>query len=791
MAVYEAQCRAVGGFGYAGYFKLYVELTDGNISGNTSKVTYNVYCKSSGSGSINATHLKYFNINGQDIINSTVNVNVSSPNAYISIASGTTGAIQHNSDGSKAISFSAQIKGTTYGVSASISGTFNLTKTGGSIPTFTRNPSITDRTINSIIFNWGDVNIPSDIYYSLNNSTWTHVESSRTIISGLTPETTYTIYVQARNQADNSLRNTTTISATTYAIAKISSVANVNIGSSHTINWTNPSGATTSLKLCKTDGTQVINYGTVTGTSKSITPTASTIYALTPNSNNITLRYIITTTVNNTSYTNYKDCVFTVTNSNPIFSDFTYQDTNDTIIALTGNNQTLVKGYSNVKGIISVDNKASAKNSATMKSYKMLIGSKNIIKNYSSTAEVNMNLPYVETNIIDMYAIDSRGNSTKISKTATIKDYSGIKITSVTATRENNVGKAVTLKFEGQFWNENFGSVENTITSCIYKYKNTTSSEYKDEEIELTYTITGNKIIGNTLIKGDLGASGFDVSNSYNIQMTLSDRLSTATYTITLGSGNPAISVYKNSVAIGQKYDMNKGGKLQVNESVNLLNDTGDTYYIVERTDTGTRAKIGVGSGGTNHGIWSDKLNKWMIYSDGSKVYVNNCAIDGLKTASSKTHTNYNTNQSYIPAMSFLTYWNGAYNGNNNSNITYCHQGEIQAKPTVLYNNTSGTTGTVTLSETAANFSYLEIFFRNDNNRYKSIKVYSPNGKVVSLFSTSLDNNSASNIKYKDMTTSGNTISNIYTQTLQFWNGAWHNTDGNNVIYILRVIGYK
>lgn len=47
------------------------------------------------------------------------------------------------------------------------------------------------------------------------------------------------------------------------------------------------------------------------------------------------------------------------------------------------------------------------------------------------------------------------------------------------------------------------------------------------------------------------------------------------------------------------------------------------------------------------------------------------------KFASSKTHTDYNNNQSYIPTMSFLTYWNGAYNSSNSSNLTYCAKGEI------------------------------------------------------------------------------------------------------------------
>lgn len=46
-------------------------------------------------------------------------------------------------------------------------------------------------------------------------------------------------------------------------------------------------------------------------------------------------------------------------------------------------------------------------------------------------------------------------------------------------------------------------------------------------------------------------------------------------------------------------------------------------------------------------------------------------------TASSKTHTNYNTNQGYLATMSFLSFWNGAHNSGGSSNLTYCHKGTI------------------------------------------------------------------------------------------------------------------
>lgn len=61
-------------------------------------------------------------------------------------------------------------------------------------------------------------------------------------------------------------------------------------------------------------------------------------------------------------------------------------------------------------------------------------------------------------------------------------------------------------------------------------------------------------------------------------------------------------------------------------------------------------------------------------------------------------------------------------------------------RPVILYNNTSGTTGNVTLSETSANFNEIEILFSLDNtisqthyDVMKSVKVVSPNGKRVAL----------------------------------------------------------
>ncbi len=440
--------------------------------------------------------------------------------------------------------------------------------------------SLNSRTLNTIKISYSVDATIDGIWVSKNGGDWQggYALTSPINITGLSPNTKYTLKIRVKRKDSQLYSESNSIDVTTFDIAKLVSVPNVNIGSAQTITWTNPSGAATTLKLCRADtaNTQIANIGTVTGTSKSYTATASTIYALTPNSNTYKARYILTTTQNGQSYTNSKDFNFIVTNSNPTFSNFTYQDTNATTVALTGSNQILVKGYSKVKAIVTVANKAIAKNSATMKTYKLVIGSQSRTNNYSSAEDVYLpasGAVSVDSGTLTVYATDSRTNSTSVTKNATYKQYSDLTIKSVTAVRDSNgVGKGVTLSFNGSYWAQNFGtgtnSVTNTIKSVTYQYRNSSSSTWHTGTTTLTYTQSNGNYSGSLKIKGE-DAEGFNISNSYVIRLTVKDELSTKTYDVTLSSGTPAIAIYKSKVAIGKKYDTSDDSTLQVNGKIN------------------------------------------------------------------------------------------------------------------------------------------------------------------------------------------------------------------------------
>lgn len=107
----------------------------------------------------------------------------------------------------------------------------------------------------------------------------------------------------------------------------------------------------------------------------------------------------------------------------------------------------------------------------------------------------------------------------------------------------------------------------------------------------------------------------------------------------------------------------------------------------------------------------------------------------------------------------------------------------------VLYNSANGTAGTVTLSDSAENYTYLEIFYRSSgDNACGSVKVFSPNGKLVHLGTIHYiaDYDYA---KFALVNISGSmiTFSQNYQITLKN-NGSEYSAE--NAIYITRVVGY-
>lgn len=112
-----------------------------------------------------------------------------------------------------------------------------------------------------------------------------------------------------------------------------------------------------------------------------------------------------------------------------------------------------------------------------------------------------------------------------------------------------------------------------------------------------------------------------------------------------------------------------------------------------------------------------------------------------------------------------------------------------------LYNNASGSNGTIALSESVANFAMIEIYYKSNDGENCSVKVADPNGKVVNMAVTHPEGSSNGAVYWKsrNVVVSGASIASDgtrYTQ-LGMWNG--NNVIGSlvNYVYITKVIGYR
>lgn len=306
--------------------------------------------------------------------------------------------------------------------------------------------------------------------------------------------------------------------------------------------------------------------------------------------NTMTVRGVIGTCIGGTTenYWSYWDRTMTIVNGNPEFSNFNFEDVNTTTTTLTGDPNAVIKGYSTILVTIPTSMKATAKKEATMSKYRITSGTANPVElPYSDTLRVGGQLSAPTDPTINCYAIDSRNNSTLVSKAiATFLNYSVMTKGTINANRKNGTSENVTLKIDGTYNAINFGKVTNTIKSAKYRYRvsdSSTWSDYQDLTINTSVSGENGSYSYDGLIMGDTSTKGFNVEKSYAIEVVVFDELSSVTFSANLGSGTPNIALSKNGVGIMGKYDESVGGNLQIKGEPVLM-----PYVLYENTSGST-----------------------------------------------------------------------------------------------------------------------------------------------------------------------------------------------------------
>lgn len=524
--------------------------------------------------------------------------------------------------------------------------------------------SLSGQTLQTFVVNWSANTTIDTVNYSLDGGAWTtgqsgiSATSGNFTLSGFNPNTYHTVKIQVR-RPDGQVwsSDSSTLGITTLDIARFTNVPNnITMGDNITITYSNPSGATVQVGIYKTDQQTVIaGYRTITGGSGTFVlepAEKNAMYStITGSPYSTTLNFNLITIYNGTTYyENAAGRTFILTDADPVFTTWTYKDTGGTTttggarttVTLTGSDQKFIKGYSNAEATVSVANKMVAQKQATAKDYTFSIsGNNSTTVAYSGTNPVTLTIPAVQNAIFTLTANDSRGKSKAVAyTTANFVNYTplarGIVANNI-ITRTGNVSKETTLKLDGTWYSGSFGSVTNSFKTAKYRFKETDSSTWS-AYTNITLTTGTNVFSYDHTIAGDLGAEGFSIAESFNIQVLLQDELSTLTIDLILASGTPNLAIHKDGIAVKGIYDTNLGGALQVNGTVYINSKSLlDMFYpigtIYETTSSNldTTAKMANHFGGT-----------WEVYGDG-RVLVAKSAdteFDTIgETGGAKTHT--------------------------------------------------------------------------------------------------------------------------------------------------------
>lgn len=574
------------------------------------------------------------------------------------------------------------------------------------------------------------------------NSTTTLYESTKTITHNSDGKKTITVsYTFNTEISAGVLTGSRKVTLTTIPRTSTVTCADGNIGSATTININRASSSFTH--------TITYSFSGLTGTIATKTSNTSigwtiptSFYEKVPNakSGKVTINcdtYSGSTKVGSSSTTAN---VFVI-NSEPDV-EATIKDVNSATVALTGDSNKFVKYMSNAK----VEITATAKNSATIKSKKVICGNK------SGTSTSNT-LNNVESGTFVVSCTDSRGFSASKTITKTLVNYIKLAFTDVSLERPSTTSNTVNASLKGNWFNDNFGTTNNTL-SMKYRYRQSGGSwgSYN--------TISPNKN-GNTFSYSSSLGSSFNFNYEYEFEFVIEDKLMTVTQDVIVTQGIPILDIGKGDVVVnGELYI----GDLNVEKAIEVNNVT-SSADLDDYTETG---------------IW--------MFSDITSNAPNDTTSGWLRVMKS---SQYSIKQIfYNLGMADVDDWYIFVR--TKAGTSWSDWQKVQFEGETLYESSSGTTGTVTLSKSSHNYKYLEIFYRTNDDLHGNIKVDEPNGKDVIILSAFPHNNSNNcYLKSTSLNINSNKITvNSYSEVALKSNGELTVDTDKNCIYITKVLGY-
>ncbi len=410
----------------------------------------------------------------------------------------------------------------------------------------------------------GSASVICDLWeYSIDDgATWaqysTAVGSSATkTITGLPPNTEYKVKVRARKQSNGVKGSSATTAARTLGGTVLNSVSELVADlSSPTLqmNWTVYNASYTHKLAIKNGADTILTIEGLTGSLGTINKT----YILSPvqrtallqsmaNMASFEATYELTSYDGGSQIGNVSKVTAivktTATNSKPTFMGFSFADVRSETIALTASDQLLIQGQSELRVLCEA---AAATNYATIAKYRVTIGGKTV---ESSTPTVDFGVTTLSGNVtITVSAVDSRGYTATKTQAITCIPFEPIRLNSWSIRRTNDADETANLVFNGEYSTVTVnGTEQNCSHSFAYRYR-----KMVDGEQWSVWESAALKSSGGRFDYASTEFGSFDTDYPYEIQLSVSDQLTTSEIYLSIPKGTPLVSYRSKMVGINK-----------------------------------------------------------------------------------------------------------------------------------------------------------------------------------------------------------------------------------------------
>ena len=417
---------------------------------------------------------------------------------------------------------------------------------------------VSGTTINTLSVHF-ETDASCDSYqYSLNGGSWINCSSPNYTISGLSPDTQYNIRTRVR-RTDSQLYTTSGyIYGTTASLPASNTPGNINLGSKPSISITSTTYLSKWYYKIYDGNTEIYSSPDITSTSHSAVIDSSSIIngMLNRHSNDnswsLSVRFWVVS--NGTTYELTKrsfTCTIPSGQYAPSFNtnNISYIVTDSLSNNITGSNQKVIKGISDIQVTCTA---ASPQGGSSMKSYNATSGSKTA--STTNLSSIVMNLTDVDSSSVTVQAIDTRNRTTNATKSfAQYVEYSKVNISTSNITRYDGIGQNLIFNITGSFYKWSGLAINNSIQAIQYQYK---LKGQPDSSYSSPINITGVTYNDNIFTVNSVSSDNhFYTDKEYTVKISITDRLTTVSYTLDIPTGKALVwkDLANYRIGIGKK----------------------------------------------------------------------------------------------------------------------------------------------------------------------------------------------------------------------------------------------